>query len=87
MAEGSQTSGGHTFNMGSNTTGCNTCHSNVADFDHFSGQTNTQALLDELGALPETAGIMHYVLNDGSLGVHNPAYVRALLEGSIAAMQ
>jgi hypothetical protein len=114
MAEGSQTSGGHTFNMGSNTTGCNVCHNNVDDFDLFSGQTNTQALLDELGALLETAGIMHYdavdmewhpvlgtysadlaaaawnfqgVMNDGSLGVHNPPYVRAMLEGAIAAIQ
>jgi hypothetical protein len=115
MAEGSQTDGGHTFNMGDNTAGCEVCHtSGVDDFDLFGGQTNTMAMLDELGALLEAAGIMHYdaedmewhpvegtypanvaaaawnfqgVMNDGSKGVHNPPYVRALLQGAIDAMQ
>lgn len=111
MAEGDQTSGGHTFEMGENTTGCETCHSSVDDFDAFGQQTATQALLDELGALLETSGAAHFdgtewhpvpgtypantvaslwnflgVMNDGSLGVHNPGYVKAILEGAIAAM-
>ena len=72
------------------------------------------AMLDELGALLETAGIMQFdtedrewhavpgtypanvaaaawnfqgVMNDGSKGVHNPPYARALLQGSIDALQ
>jgi hypothetical protein len=120
MAEGSQTVGGHTFEMGEgsseNTSGCMSsgCHSNVDNFDAFGGQTATQAKLDELAALLEARHIIHFdvddgewhvvndatypanlaaaawnffgVVNDKSLGVHNPAYIRALLQGSIDAV-
>ena len=58
MAEGNQTSGGHTFEMGSNITGCEVCHSNVDDFDKFGQQTDTKALEDELEALLEGIGIL-----------------------------
>ena len=112
MAEGSMTSGGHTFEMGSNTTGCDVCHSSTDDFDKFNQQTATQALLDELGVLIEASGVGHFdgeawhpvpgtypantvaawwnfdgVIKDGSLGVHNPSYVKAILKGAIAALQ
>lgn len=112
MAEGSQTAGGHTFEMGSNVAGCEVCHSSVDDFDKFGQQTDVQALIDELGVLIEASHVAHFdgeawhpipgtfpantvaawwnfdaVLKDGSLGVHNPAYVKAMLEGAIAAMQ
>jgi hypothetical protein len=108
MAEGNQTSGGHTFAMGSNTTGCLVCHSTADDFNKFGQQEDTQALLDELEALLETAGIVHDghvvqgtwpantaaaawnyfgVINDGSLGVHNPGYVKTILEGAIDALK
>jgi hypothetical protein len=114
MAEGSLTSGGHTFEMGSNLTGCKVCHSSVDDFDKFGGQTDVQALLDELGVLIEAVGIAHYdaptdhwgvepgtytadevaawwnfigVLNDGSRGVHNPGYIKAILQGAIDALK
>ena len=113
MAEGSLTSGGHTFEMGSNIAGCEVCHSNVDDFDKFGGQTDIQELLDVLGPMLETIGIAHYdaatdhwgvvtgtytaneaaawwnfigVVNDGSLGVHNPGYIKAILEGAIDAI-
>jgi len=111
MAEGSETSGGHTFEMGSNTKGCETCHTDVDDFDKFGQQTVTQALIDELGELLEAAGVAHFdgtewhpvpgtypanqvaawwnfngVLNDGSVGVHNPPYIQAILQGAIDAL-
>jgi len=111
MAEGSQTSGGHTFEMGGNTKGCETCHTDVDDFDKFGQQTATQALIDELGVLIEASGVAHFdgeawhpvpgtypantvaawwnfigVLNDGSVGVHNPPYIQAILQGAITAM-
>jgi hypothetical protein len=132
MAEGSQTVGGHTFEMGSgrssNTKGCNTsgCHSGLDTFDYNEVQTEVQELLDELGHLIEEAGVGHYecetetseddhphseevcewhpvpgtypantvaawwnfigVVNDGSSGVHNPPYIKAILQGAIDAL-
>lgn len=111
MAEGSLTSGGHTFEMGSNVKGCQECHSSVEDFGAFGLQDDVQALLDELGPLIEASGVGHFsdgewhpvpgtypanavaawwnfngVMNDGSLGIHNPPYIKALLQGSIDAL-
>jgi hypothetical protein len=117
MAEGSQTVGGHTFEMGNNTAGCEICHdmTGVEGFDKFGIQTEVQALLDELAPLLDEngAGIAHWdavdeewhpvpgtysadvvaawwnfigVINDGSHGVHNPDYVRAILQGAIDAV-
>jgi hypothetical protein len=117
MAEGSQTLGGHTFNVNDgsrvNYTGCELCHGSPESL-HENIDAEIHASLEELGALLEAAGIMHYddvdmewhpvlgtypanvaaaawnfqgVMNDGSHGVHNPPYVRAILAASIAAMQ
>ncbi len=103
---GSLTTGGHTFEPA--TAGCETCHTDVEDFDKFGGQTTVQALLDELQALLVRSGIVDVaghavpgtyqantaaaawnffgVVNDGSLGVHNPPYIKGILRGAIDAM-
>jgi hypothetical protein len=114
MAEGSLTSGGHTFEMGSNTSACETCHgSNADDFGFLGVQDDVQDMLDDLGHKLEVAGIAHYdaatdhwgpvpgtypantvaawwnfigVVNDGSRGIHNPPYIKAILQGAINAM-
>jgi hypothetical protein len=111
MATANETSGGHTWDMGSNETGCELCHTSVSDFEYRGFQADVEVLLGTLGALLETEGIAHYdavedewhpvpgtysanvaaaywnftgVMEDRSLGLHNPTYIVGLLEGSIA---
>lgn len=117
MADASETAGGHTFTMGSNTAGCESsgCHSEVDDFEHFGLQDDVQTLLDELAVALGAAGALEWdaedlewsrvrstefpanvaaaywnymaILEDRSLGIHNPSYVKGILEGSIAEIE
>ena len=92
---------------------CVDCHGAAPEgdeefFDFWNGQTEVQALLDELAVdfgyadaaamlagldadnlgweawQREAAYAFIFVLNDGSLGVHNPAYAKSLLNNAIA---
>jgi len=112
--------GGHTMNIAYdyhgateiNLAGCMECHSDedalVENTEEL--QAEVQALLDELKALLDAAGItaegsdssipgtysaevagacLNYkaLVEEGSLGVHNPTYIKKILNNSIAALQ
>ncbi len=109
--------GGHTMKMAydyhggmvDNVAGCQSCHSELEDFNLNDVQTEIQALLDELKELLLADGIMseneqnvkgtytsaqvgaywNYktVKYDGSLGVHNAAYSKMLLQTAIDALK
>jgi len=109
--------GGHTMGVGyeyhgalrPNLAACDSCHSDIEDFDRNGVQTEVQALLDELEELlvaqgliteegsgikgtfsSEQAGALwNYktVEEDRSLGIHNPAYTKFLLQTAIDTLK
>ncbi|MFC2016735.1 hypothetical protein ACFLUF_03370, partial [Chloroflexota bacterium] len=109
--------GGHTFGVGyeyhevltPNLAACNSCHSDIEDFDRNGAQTEVQALFDEAEALLVAKGLMaeggsvvaqtvssaeagavynwKMVQEDRSIGTHNPAYAKFLLQTTIDALK
>ncbi len=105
--------GGHTFGVGyeyhealrPNLAACDSCHSDIEDFDRNGAQTEVQALFDEAEALLVAKGLMKeggsvvaqtvssaeagaiynwkMVQEDRSIGIHNPAYAKFLLQTAI----
>lgn len=100
----------HTFEV--NVDNCQICHPGLDNFDYGDVQTDVQALLDQLGGMLVSAGLLtenspdghpavseapvagatalwnwlYIAHEDKSIGVHNPAYTKALLNESIALM-
>ena len=75
--------GGHTF--WPTVEACQVCHTSATDFDIFSGQSTVAAKLENLGGLLETAGILHYVVDeetgDSSRHLVTGEYDRAVFQG------
>ncbi|MFC1987552.1 cytochrome c3 family protein [Chloroflexota bacterium] len=109
--------GGHSFGVGyeyheelvPNLAACDSCHSDIEDFDRNGAQTEVQALFDEAEALLVAKGLMEeggsvipqttssayagavynwkMIQEDRSLGTHNPAYAKFLLQTAIDALK
>ncbi|MGB5500375.1 MAG: hypothetical protein WBM77_15695, partial [Maribacter sp.] len=84
-------------------TSCITCHSNgippdtflASDMATLAGLLETVGIVQEDHPVPGTYSILEaeaawnylFILEDGSMGVHNPDYSKALIKNSIQALQ